>query len=125
MSILAENFSLLIDALGTTLLIAVVAVESAGSLLKDTSLGYIVAYTELLYRGQVLSAYNHLLIQTFLVVTVVYLVFNGSLTAVASRLQRSRRTPALRLDKALPLAGSVPAAAITPSAHCGTEATDD
>ncbi|MET4782892.1 amino acid ABC transporter permease [Glaciihabitans sp. UYNi722] len=59
------------------------------SLLKDTSLGFIVAFTELLYRGQVLSAFNHLLIQTFLVVTFIYLVCNGSLSAVASRL-RSR-----------------------------------
>ncbi|MCU1524748.1 MAG: amino acid transporter permease [Microbacteriaceae bacterium] len=57
------------------------------SLLKDTSLGYIVAFTELLYRGQVLSAFNHLLIQTFLVVTFIYLVCNGSLSAVASRLR--------------------------------------
>ncbi len=76
------------------------------SLLKDTSLGYIVAYTELLYRGQVLSAFNHLLIQTFLVVTLVYLLFNGALSAVASRLQRPgrRRTPLP--DQALAPAGS-------------------
>ncbi len=65
------------------------------SVVKDTSLGYIVAYTELLYRGQVLSAFNHLLIQTFLVVTLIYLVFNGNLSALASRLQKPgrRRTP--------------------------------
>lgn len=49
------------------------------SLVKDTSLGYIVAFTELLYRGQVLSSFNHLLIQTFVVVTLIYLVFNGAL----------------------------------------------
>ena len=58
------------------------------SLLKDTSLGYIVAFTELLYRAQVLSAYNHLLVQTFLVVTLIYLVCNGSLSFLAYRLQR-------------------------------------
>ncbi|MEX1078381.1 MAG: amino acid ABC transporter permease [Homoserinimonas sp.] len=65
------------------------------SLIKDTSLGFIVAFTELLYRGQVLSTFNHLLIQTFLVVTLIYLVFNGSLTALASRLQKPgrRRSP--------------------------------
>ena len=65
------------------------------SLLKDTSLGYIVAYTELLYRGQVLSAFNHLLIQTFFVVTLIYLVFNGSLSALASKRQQPgrRRVP--------------------------------
>jgi glutamate transport system permease protein len=59
------------------------------SLLKDTSLGYVVAFTELLYRAQVLSAYNHLLVQTFLVVTFIYLVCNGSLSFVAHRLRRS------------------------------------
>ncbi|MEZ0491715.1 amino acid ABC transporter permease [Kineococcus sp. TBRC 1896] len=57
------------------------------SLLKDTSLGYVVAYTELLYRAQVLSAYNRLLIQTFLVVALVYFVCNGSLSYLASRLR--------------------------------------
>jgi glutamate transport system permease protein len=60
------------------------------SLLKDTSLGYIVAFTELLYRAQVLSAYNRLLVQTFLVVTLIYLVCNGSLSVVAHRLRRRR-----------------------------------
>ncbi|MGG7509817.1 amino acid ABC transporter permease [Plantibacter sp. YIM 135249] len=68
------------------------------SLVKDTSLGYIVAFTELLYRGQVLSSFNHLLIQTFVVVTLIYLVFNGALSTVAARLRtrpskRSLRKP--------------------------------
>ena len=62
------------------------------SLIKDTSLGYVVAFTELLYRAQVLSAYNRLLVQTFLVVALVYLVCNGSLSYLASRLRtRARR----------------------------------
>lgn len=61
------------------------------SLLKDTSLGYIVAFTELLYRAQVLSSYNHLLVQTFLVVTFIYLVCNGSLSFFAHRLRDWRR----------------------------------
>lgn len=68
------------------------------SLVKDTSLGYIVAFTELLYRGQVLSSFNHLLIQTFVVVTLIYLVFNGALSTLAARLRtrpskRSLRKP--------------------------------
>ncbi|MCZ2849165.1 amino acid ABC transporter permease [Modestobacter sp. VKM Ac-2978] len=62
------------------------------SLIKDTSLGYVVAFTELLYRAQVLSAYNRLLIQTFLVVALIYLVFNGALSYLAARLRtRVRR----------------------------------
>jgi glutamate transport system permease protein len=65
------------------------------SLLKDTSLGYVVAFTELLYRGQVLASYNGLLIQTFIVVTLIYLVCNGALSALASRLRTrpSKRSP--------------------------------
>ncbi len=81
------------------------------SLLKDTSLGYIVAFTELLYRGQVLSAYNGLLIQTFVVVTAIFLVLNGSLSGLASRLQRrpGRRSLAAPTE-------SAPAGLTTPNA---------
>ena len=77
------------------------------SLLKDTSLGYIVAFTELLYRGQVLASYLHLLIPTYVVVTVIYLVVNGSLSAFASRLQRGSR----RRTTAPPTLPSLPAVA--------------
>jgi glutamate transport system permease protein len=76
------------------------------SLLKDTSLGYIVAFTELLYRGQVLASYLHLLIPTYIVVTAIYLVVNGSLSAVASRLQRGPR----RRPSAQPALPALPAA---------------
>ncbi|MCU6481951.1 amino acid ABC transporter permease [Arthrobacter sp. A2-55] len=58
------------------------------SLLKDTTLGYIVAYTELLYRGQLLTSYINQLIPTYIVVAFIYLVVSGSLTALASRLQK-------------------------------------
>jgi len=73
------------------------------SLVKDTSLGYIVAFTELLYRGQVLSSFNHLLIQTFVVVTLIYLIFNGALSTLAASLRArpSKRSPA-RLSKPAP-----------------------
>ena len=60
-------------------------------LLKDTSLGFVVSFSELLYRGQVLASFNHLLIQTFLVVTGMYLVCNLFLSALAHRLQRGVR----------------------------------
>ncbi|GAA1446973.1 amino acid ABC transporter permease [Leifsonia poae] len=82
------------------------------SLLKDTSLGYIVAFTELLYRGQVLASYLHLLIPTYIAVTFIYLVVNGSLSALASRLQRGsrRRTSPLPNLPALPAADHTKAA---------------
>ncbi|WP_449373082.1 amino acid ABC transporter permease [Arthrobacter psychrolactophilus] len=69
------------------------------SLLKDTTLGYIVAFTELLYRGQLLTSYLQQLIPTYIVITAIYLVVSGSLTAVASRLQkRPRRKAAAPTD---------------------------
>jgi glutamate transport system permease protein len=79
------------------------------SLLKDTSLGYVVAFTELLYRAQVLSAYNRLLIQTFLVVTLVYLVVNGLLSALASRLRRRTTRTAAPIAPATPAQPGAPA----------------
>ncbi len=78
------------------------------SLMKDTSLGFIVAFTELLYRGQVLSSFNHLLIQTYIVVTIIYLIVNGSLSAFASRLQKKpgrRRVSTASTTLPLPIPG--------------------
>lgn len=73
------------------------------SLLKDTSLGYIVAFTELLFRAQVLASYNHLLVQTYLVVTLVYLVCNLLLSGAAYRLQTfTRRRTAAPVAEKLP-----------------------
>ncbi|MGI5502427.1 amino acid ABC transporter permease [Lentzea sp. CA-135723] len=65
-------------------------VTQAVSLLKDTSLGYVVSYTELLFNGRVLANYNGLLIQTFVVVAFVYLVVNLALSRLAHRLEASR-----------------------------------
>lgn len=59
------------------------------SLLKDTSLGYVVSYTELLFNGRVLANYNGLLIQTFIVVAFVYFVVNLALSRLAHRLEAS------------------------------------
>jgi glutamate transport system permease protein len=90
------------------------------SLLKDTSLGYIVAFTELLYRGQVLASYLHLLIPTYVAVTVIYLVVNGSLSAFASRLQRgSRRRPAPQ-----PVLSTLPALPVVAAAEHDGAAPD-
>lgn len=74
------------------------------SLLKDTTLGYLVAFTELLYRGQLLTAFLNLLIPTSIVVALIYLVVSGSLSALASRLQMRtrRRVPTQPLLPPLP-----------------------
>jgi glutamate transport system permease protein len=78
--------------------------QSAG-LLKDTSLGYVVSYAELLYSGKVLANYNHLLIQTYLVIALIYLVINASLAKLARTLEARQRTrPSRAVREAVPAA---------------------
>ncbi|GAA2309632.1 amino acid ABC transporter permease [Nonomuraea roseoviolacea subsp. roseoviolacea] len=66
-------------------------VSQSVGLLKDTSLGFVVSYTELLYSSKVLANYNGLLIQTYIVVALVYLVVNMSLSKLARTLEARRR----------------------------------
>ncbi|GAA4235076.1 glutamate transport system permease protein [Streptosporangium album] len=78
-------------------------VSQSVGLLKDTSLGFVVSYAELLYSGKVLASYNGLLIQTYIVVALIYLVVNASLSKLARTLEaRQRRTlrPRRRLTRA-------------------------
>lgn len=66
------------------------------SLLKDSTLGYVVSYPELMKQGNSLTVYTHLLVQTFLIIAVIFVVINLLLSRLASwlerRLQRGRRT---------------------------------
>lgn len=66
-------------------------VSQSVGLLKDTSLGFVVSYAELLYSGKVLANFNHLLIQTYIVIALVYLVINASLSKLARWLEARRR----------------------------------
>ncbi|MEU4835139.1 amino acid ABC transporter permease [Streptosporangium sp. NPDC023615] len=61
-------------------------VSQSVGLLKDTSLGFVVSYAELLYSGKVLATFNGLLIQTYIVVALIYLVVNASLSKLARAL---------------------------------------
>jgi glutamate transport system permease protein len=69
--------------------------QSAG-LLKDTSLGFVVSYAELLYSGKVLANYNQLLIQTYLVIALIYLVINATLSKIARTLEARQRSRPVR-----------------------------
>jgi glutamate transport system permease protein len=72
-------------------------------LLKDSTLGYVVSYLELLNSAKVLGEYNHTVVQSFLVVAVVYIAVNAALAAAAGRLERRlgvRRTRSRRTAKA-------------------------
>lgn len=58
------------------------------SLLKDSTLGYVVGYPELMKQGQNLTVYTHLLVQTFLIVTAVYVLVNYALGQCARALEQ-------------------------------------
>jgi glutamate transport system permease protein len=61
-------------------------------LVKDTALGYIIAYTELLQMGvNNLSANFGNVVQAAMVAAAIYIVVNASLTAVAGWLDRRTR----------------------------------
>ncbi|MBB6348946.1 amino acid ABC transporter permease [Nonomuraea muscovyensis] len=66
-------------------------VSQSVGLLKDTSLGYVVSYGELLFSSKVLANYNGLLIQTYIVVAAVYLAVNMSLSKLARTLEARQR----------------------------------
>jgi glutamate transport system permease protein len=69
------------------------------SLVKDTTLGYVVSYSELLNQGRTLAQYTQALVQTYLVVAVVYIILNGLLSRLAATLeQRQRRRGSVPVD---------------------------
>lgn len=67
-------------------------------LLKETTLGYVVSYGELQHSARVLVASTGNLIQTYLIVTLVYIGLNVAISHFASRLDK--RTGARRVRRA-------------------------
>ncbi|MQY22253.1 amino acid ABC transporter permease [Nocardia macrotermitis] len=57
-------------------------------LLKDSTLGYVVSFLELLHRAQVLGEYEHTLLSAYLVTAAVFIVVNASLAKTADVLER-------------------------------------
>jgi glutamate transport system permease protein len=58
------------------------------ALLKDSTLGYVVSYPELMKQAQNLTVYTHLLVQTYLIVAAIYVVVNLLLSRFAVSLER-------------------------------------
>ncbi|RIV40823.1 amino acid ABC transporter permease [Micromonospora radicis] len=76
-------------------------------LLKDTALGYIVAYPELLQRGvNDLAANYGNIIPAAMVIAVIYIVINSLLTWFAGWLDRRSRTRAFRVPRQTAPAGT-------------------
>ena len=62
------------------------------TLLKDTSLGFVIGYEELLRSGQIAGEFFRVSLQALIVVSVIYLVVNYALSRIARRLEvRQRR----------------------------------
>ncbi|WP_331728145.1 amino acid ABC transporter permease [Streptomyces sp. NBC_01176] len=57
-------------------------------LLKDSTLGYVVSYLELLNSAKVLGEYNHTIVQSYLVVALVFVAVNTALAIAADALRR-------------------------------------
>ncbi|WP_067669169.1 amino acid ABC transporter permease [Nocardia miyunensis] len=57
-------------------------------LLKDSTLGYVVSFLELLHRAQVLGEYEHTVLSAYLVTAAVFIVVNASLAKFADTLER-------------------------------------
>jgi glutamate transport system permease protein len=60
-------------------------------LLKDTSLGFVIGFSELLRTGQQLVQVLNNPLQMYLAVALVYIVINACLTALAGYLERRQR----------------------------------
>jgi glutamate transport system permease protein len=62
------------------------------TLLKDTSLGFVLPYEELLRRGQITGEFGRNQLQVIVFVALMYIAVNASLSQVARRLEvRQRR----------------------------------
>lgn len=56
-------------------------------LLKDSTLGYVVSYLELLHQAKVLGEYYHAVLSTYLVAAAAFIAVNAALSRTASWLE--------------------------------------
>ncbi|MEV0455949.1 amino acid ABC transporter permease [Catellatospora methionotrophica] len=80
--------------------------------LKDTALGFIVAYPELMLQGSTSYAVFTNAVPTFMVLALIYIVINGLLTLVAHLLERRANrlgvtTPATKAATTAPAAAAL------------------
>lgn len=64
-------------------------VAQAVVVVKDTAFGYVVSYPELMQSGRVLVANTNDLVQTYLVITAIYVVVNLLISAFAQWLEKA------------------------------------
>ena len=62
------------------------------TLLKETTLGYVVSFPELLHNGQTLGEYTQTLVQAYLVVALAFVLTNAALSQLAVLVDRRLRS---------------------------------
>ncbi|OHV30763.1 MULTISPECIES: amino acid ABC transporter permease [Pseudofrankia] len=72
-------------------------------LLKDSSLGFVLPYPELLSRGKITGQFAQSPLQAYVVVAVVYIAVNASLSYLARRLEARQRRPAAQVAAETPI----------------------
>jgi glutamate transport system permease protein len=77
-------------------LVAPTLVTQLVALLKDSTLGYVVSYPELMKQGNNVTVYTHLLVQTYLIVALIYVIVSVALSQLAVWLERRMGTRARR-----------------------------
>jgi len=82
--------------------------------LKDSALGFLILYPELIRSGQTLASSRGNLIPTFLVIAVIFIVINYLLTLLARYLER--RLAAARRGPRTPVVDPMLNPALTPAA---------
>ena len=63
-------------------------ITQLASVLKDTTLGYVVSYAELMRQAENLTVFTHLLIQTYMIVAAIYVVINYGISKLAGLAER-------------------------------------
>src|SRR5207249_4601043 len=62
------------------------------TLLKDTSLGFVIVFEELLRRARITGEFTHNILQAYVVAAAMYIAVNFTLSRIARRLEvRQRR----------------------------------
>lgn len=61
------------------------------TLLKDTSLAYVVSYEELLRRGRIVGEFSNNPLQALMVVALMFIIVNFTLGSIARRIERRQR----------------------------------
>jgi glutamate transport system permease protein len=82
--------------------------------LKDSALGSIITYVELLYQGQTLGTARANTIPSFIVTAVIFIAINYTLTVLASRVERRLRRRGHTSGVVPAAPGEAPMAALAP-----------